>query len=120
MTRTRCVPPQTARKTGSDVIIIHPGSRFLRIGRASDDGPRVVHHVIARKCKMPHKEPPHTSCIPPFIRTNPPTKYVDPPPGLPQIPLEYQIACDPDDPVRAFLDFIRSSLPVDLASPGSD
>ncbi|KAM3578630.1 Actin-like protein arp8 [Umbelopsis sp. WA50703] len=34
---------------GSDVIIIHPGSRNLRIGRASEAFPRTVPHVIARK-----------------------------------------------------------------------
>ncbi|KDQ13053.1 hypothetical protein BOTBODRAFT_160982 [Botryobasidium botryosum FD-172 SS1] len=53
------VPPagETAlpadRKRGSDIIIIHPGSRYLRIGRATDAYPVTVAHVIARKSKPP-------------------------------------------------------------------
>jgi actin-related protein 8 len=34
------------------VIIIHPGSRSLRIGRASEAFPKTVPHVIARKMKV--------------------------------------------------------------------
>jgi actin-related protein len=32
----------------SDVIVIHPGSRYLRIGRASDAFPKEIPHCIAR------------------------------------------------------------------------
>ncbi|KAJ7043683.1 hypothetical protein C8F04DRAFT_1072950 [Mycena alexandri] len=42
------VPPQDARR-GSQIIVIHPGSRFLRIGRASNVFPVVVPNVVARK-----------------------------------------------------------------------
>ncbi|KAJ1949583.1 actin-like protein arp8 [Linderina macrospora] len=35
--------------TGENVIVIHPGSRWLRIGRASDAVPREVPHIIARR-----------------------------------------------------------------------
>ncbi|RUO96139.1 hypothetical protein BC936DRAFT_142554, partial [Jimgerdemannia flammicorona] len=42
---------------GSDVIIIHPGSRHLRIGRASEAFPRTVPHVIARKMNSPVELP---------------------------------------------------------------
>lgn len=35
------------------MIVIHPGTRFLRIGRASDVFPLEVPHVIARKSKIP-------------------------------------------------------------------
>ncbi|RUS20029.1 hypothetical protein BC937DRAFT_86544 [Endogone sp. FLAS-F59071] len=45
------------KKEGSDVIIIHPGSRHLRVGRASEAFPRTVPHVIARKMTKP-VEPP--------------------------------------------------------------
>ncbi|XP_054715778.1 actin-related protein 8-like [Uloborus diversus] len=36
----------------SSVIVIHPGSMYLRIGRASDQFPRVVRHVIARRNRI--------------------------------------------------------------------
>lgn len=39
------------------MIIIHPGSRHLRVGRASEAFPRTVPHVIARKMTKP-VEPP--------------------------------------------------------------
>ncbi|KAJ7759249.1 hypothetical protein B0H16DRAFT_1534975 [Mycena metata] len=42
------VPPQDARR-GSQIIVIHPGSRFLRIGKASNVFPVVVPNVVARK-----------------------------------------------------------------------
>ncbi|KAL4250210.1 actin family protein [Abortiporus biennis] len=44
-------------RRGSKVIVIHPGSRFLRVGRASDVTPVTVPSVIARKEKPPVPEP---------------------------------------------------------------
>ncbi|KAJ2079613.1 actin-like protein arp8 [Coemansia sp. RSA 988] len=38
--------------TGENVIVIHPGSRWLRIGRASDAVPREIPHLIARRLKV--------------------------------------------------------------------
>ncbi|KAJ1802421.1 actin-like protein arp8, partial [Coemansia sp. RSA 2599] len=38
--------------TGDNVIVIHPGSRWLRIGRASDPVPKEIPHVIARRLRM--------------------------------------------------------------------
>jgi hypothetical protein len=35
------------------VIVLHPGSRFLRIGKASDVSPITVLNVVARKCTPP-------------------------------------------------------------------
>jgi actin-related protein 8 len=35
----------------STIIVIHPGSRFLRIGLASDPAPKKLLHAIARKRK---------------------------------------------------------------------
>jgi actin-related protein 8 len=35
------------------VIVLHPGSRFLRIGKASDVSPITILNVVARKCKPP-------------------------------------------------------------------
>ncbi|EKM50060.1 uncharacterized protein PHACADRAFT_264564 [Phanerochaete carnosa HHB-10118-sp] len=54
-TRSRAQAEELAGATsaegrrGSKVIVIHPGSRFLRIGRASDVTPASVPNVIARK-----------------------------------------------------------------------
>lgn len=36
---------------GKKVIVIHPGSRFLRIGRASDAYPIITPHCIARRIR---------------------------------------------------------------------
>ncbi|KAG8907330.1 actin-like protein arp8 [Tulasnella sp. 403] len=36
---------------GSDIIVIHPGSRWVRIGRATDKFPVSIPHVIARRIK---------------------------------------------------------------------
>lgn len=44
-------------RRGSKVIVIHPGSRFLRIGRASDVTPATIPNVIARKHKPPVPPP---------------------------------------------------------------
>ncbi|KAG8177688.1 hypothetical protein JTE90_020252 [Oedothorax gibbosus] len=45
----------------SSVIVIHPGSMYLRIGRASEPFPKVLAHVIARRNKLGplpiHKDP---------------------------------------------------------------
>lgn len=40
-------------RRGSQVIVIHPGSRFIRIGKASDVNPVSVPCVVARKHKTP-------------------------------------------------------------------
>ncbi|KAG9313025.1 hypothetical protein JVU11DRAFT_6464 [Chiua virens] len=48
-------PPDQRR--GSQVVVIHPGSRHLRIGKASDVTPITVPNVIARKCKGSLPEP---------------------------------------------------------------
>ncbi|KAF9973378.1 actin-like protein arp8 [Actinomortierella ambigua] len=44
------------REIGSNVIVIHPGSRNLRIGRASDAYPIDLPHVIARRIYPVAKE----------------------------------------------------------------
>ncbi|KAJ2726761.1 actin-like protein arp8 [Coemansia sp. Benny D115] len=43
--------------TGENVIVIQPGSRWLRIGRASDAVPKEVPHVIARRLRRPASAP---------------------------------------------------------------
>ncbi|KAG6891193.1 hypothetical protein C0995_008445 [Termitomyces sp. Mi166 len=49
----------TDSRRGSQVIVIHPGSRFILIGKASDVSPTSVPNVVARKCKPP---------VPEFVR----------------------------------------------------
>ncbi|RIB12504.1 hypothetical protein C2G38_2200470 [Gigaspora rosea] len=44
---------------GSKVLVIHPGSKYLRIGRASEAFPYVVPHVIARKIIYEKKSEKH-------------------------------------------------------------
>lgn len=46
-----------SRRRGSQVIVIHPGSRYLRIGRASDVNPVTVPCVVARRAKGPFTVP---------------------------------------------------------------
>ncbi len=41
------------KRRGYQVIVIHPGSRYIRIGRASDVNPIQVPCVVARKCRTP-------------------------------------------------------------------
>ncbi|KAK3817305.1 MAG: hypothetical protein J3Q66DRAFT_282815 [Benniella sp.] len=40
------------RHTGKKIIVIHPGSRILRIGKASDAYPVAIPHCIARRMPM--------------------------------------------------------------------
>jgi actin-related protein 8 len=40
-------------RRGAQVIVLHPGSRFFRIGKATDVTPVAVPCVVARKCKPP-------------------------------------------------------------------
>ncbi|KAI7854151.1 hypothetical protein BDC45DRAFT_569273 [Circinella umbellata] len=44
-----------------DTIVIHPGSRNLRIGRSSEAFPKTVPHVIARHMKTKHNNPTPSS-----------------------------------------------------------
>ncbi|KAJ3786868.1 hypothetical protein GGU10DRAFT_350434 [Lentinula aff. detonsa] len=48
-------PPESRR--GSQVLVFHLGSRFSRIGRASDVTPVTVPTVVARRCKPPVPPP---------------------------------------------------------------
>ncbi|TFK75011.1 actin-like ATPase domain-containing protein [Pluteus cervinus] len=57
---TSAAPEQ---RRGSQVLVIHPGSRFLRIGKASDVTPVSVHNIVARKCKTSVPKPSHVERI---------------------------------------------------------
>ena len=41
----------------SSVVVIHPGSLYLRIGRVSDTFPHTIPHCIARRRKSPAAGP---------------------------------------------------------------
>ncbi|KAG5647468.1 hypothetical protein DXG03_009399 [Asterophora parasitica] len=49
--------PQESSRRGSQVIVIHPGSRSIIIGRASDVSPITVPNVVARKYTPPVPPP---------------------------------------------------------------
>ncbi|KAH9847317.1 actin-like ATPase domain-containing protein [Lenzites betulinus] len=55
-------PAEQARR-GSKVVVIHPGSRFLRIGRASDVTPLTIPNVIARKQTPPVSAPTYVQGV---------------------------------------------------------
>lgn len=40
------------KRRGSQIIVIHPGSRYIRIGKASDVNPVSVPSVVARRAKV--------------------------------------------------------------------
>ncbi|KAI7832959.1 hypothetical protein BX661DRAFT_178868 [Kickxella alabastrina] len=70
--------------TGENVIVVHPGSRWLRIGRASDPVPKEIPHVIARRLRTP------------LTRPLPPQKQQQQQPQSSPQPTE-DSAADPDD-----------------------
>ncbi|KAF8268785.1 actin-related protein [Lactarius quietus] len=95
-------PPPEGRR-GSHVIVIHPGSRYLRVGRASDVTPLTVPNVIARKT-INAPEPSFFKGIsrPRNGRTRPPP----PPPNGD----EYAVARASDDPFDEKIEVIQVSL----------
>ncbi|KAF9269156.1 actin-related protein [Marasmius fiardii PR-910] len=48
---------QPEPRRGSQVVVIHLGSRYLRVGKASDVNPVTVPNVVARKTKPPVSPP---------------------------------------------------------------
>ncbi|KAJ6515082.1 hypothetical protein C8R47DRAFT_1089959 [Mycena vitilis] len=87
-------PPQDARR-GSHIIVIHPGSRSLRIGKASDVFPVTVPNVVARKIN-----PPSEAVAPPFIQGiyRPRGDTVPKPETSPAPKDEYAVTVTSDDP----------------------
>ncbi|KAF8519013.1 hypothetical protein BU17DRAFT_76035 [Hysterangium stoloniferum] len=65
-------------RRGSNVIVIHPGSRFLRIGRASDVFPIAVPNVIARKSKVTVPPPVHVLVLWMSTSRSHGIQYIDP------------------------------------------
>jgi actin-related protein 8 len=82
-------------RRGSNVIVIHPGSRSLRIGKASDVNPVSVPNVIARKHKETVPEPIFSEGI--YRPRNKKPKPQSPAPV--ENGDEYAVTADSDDPV---------------------
>ncbi|KIM90506.1 hypothetical protein PILCRDRAFT_812253 [Piloderma croceum F 1598] len=98
-------PPQETRR-GSNVIVIHPGSRSLRIGKASDVNPVSVPNVIARKSKETVPEPIFSEGI-----CRPRNKKQKPHSSAPvENGDEYAVTADSDDPFDAKIAAITVSL----------
>ncbi|OCH96264.1 actin-like ATPase domain-containing protein [Obba rivulosa] len=96
--------PSEARR-GSKVLVIHPGSRFLRVGRASDVTPVTVPNVIARKHKPPVPPLRYVEGIARPRRDRPKSQSAPAQNGD-----EYAVPFDPDDPFETKLAAITISL----------
>lgn len=79
------------------MIVLHPGSRFLRIGKASDVSPVTIPSVVARKCKPPV---PRSVQVERILR---PRKDRRPIESETENNEEYDIPVTSDDPVRFIL-----------------
>ncbi|KAH7927316.1 actin-like ATPase domain-containing protein [Leucogyrophana mollusca] len=97
------VPPPDQRR-GSQVIVIHPGSRWLRIGKASDVNPISIPNVVARKHRPPVPVPPYVEGI-----SRPRKGRVTPTPQ-PQNGDEYAVSIPSDDPFDVKIASITVSL----------
>ncbi|EMD39130.1 hypothetical protein CERSUDRAFT_112814 [Gelatoporia subvermispora B] len=96
--------PSESRR-GSKVLVIHPGSRCLRIGRASDVTPLTIPSVIARKHAPPVPPPRYVEGIARPRKDRPKSQ-------LPPVQNgdEYAVPFDPNDPFETKLAAITISL----------
>ncbi|OBZ74041.1 putative actin-related protein 8 [Grifola frondosa] len=97
-------PTETRR--GSRVLVIHPGSRFLRVGRACDVNPISVPNVIARKHKRPVPVPTYIEGI---SRPREDRSRMHPSPPV-QNGDEYAVTFTSDDPFDVKVAAITVSL----------
>ncbi|KAJ7116062.1 hypothetical protein C8R44DRAFT_794050 [Mycena epipterygia] len=88
------VTPQDSRR-GSQIIVIHPGSRSLRIGKASDVFPITVPNVVARKI-TPATEAPQPKFVEAIYR--PRRGNTVPQADSSQTQDEYAVTVTSDDP----------------------
>ncbi|KAI0286071.1 hypothetical protein BGY98DRAFT_944817 [Russula aff. rugulosa BPL654] len=95
-------PPEGRR--GSHVVVIHLGSRFLRVGRASDVTPVTVPNVIARKTI----NAPAPTCVKGISRPRKSHARALSPSSTSND--EYTVARGPDDPFDEKLEVIQVSL----------
>ncbi|KIM58979.1 hypothetical protein SCLCIDRAFT_16606 [Scleroderma citrinum Foug A] len=104
--RKQKMPAEDTRRRGSNVIVIHPGSRWLRIGKASEVTPLSIPNVIARKHQPPVPEPAFIEgVIRPRKSRNTSTSTPQPSNGD-----EYAVTTVSDDPFEVKLAFITVSL----------
>ncbi|TCD69619.1 actin-like protein arp8 [Steccherinum ochraceum] len=96
----------TEGRRGSKVLVIHPGSRWLRIGRASDVNPVSIPSVIARKESVPQPPPAFIA----NISRPQPDRARGQPCTLPQTGDEYAVSLASDDPFDAKVAAISISL----------
>ncbi|KAF8966323.1 actin-related protein [Flammula alnicola] len=93
------------RRRGSQVIVIHPGSRYIRIGKASDVNPVSVPCVVARKPKTPFTVPKRVQLV------SYPRKRKEPEPATEDQGLEGAgVSMPQNDPFDAKLASISVSL----------
>ncbi|KAI0640783.1 actin-like ATPase domain-containing protein [Trametes meyenii] len=97
-------PTETRR--GAKVIVIHPGSRFLRIGRASDVTPLTIPTVVARKQTPPLPTPAYVEGI---SRPKEGRRRATPSTSTPSGD-EYAVTMASDDPFDAKVAAITVSL----------
>jgi actin-related protein 8 len=93
------------QRRGSQVIVIHPGSRWLRIGKASDVNPASIPNVVARKTTVPIPEPIFVEGI-----SRPRKGRLTPQPSQVQVADEYAVSVASDDPFDAKVAAITVSL----------
>ncbi|KIY65039.1 actin-like ATPase domain-containing protein [Cylindrobasidium torrendii FP15055 ss-10] len=94
---TRQASDAPEQKRGSQVLVIHPGSRNLRIGRASDTSPVTVPSVIARRAR--------NSPAPVFVES-----ILRPETSEPRISEDGTVIPEPNDPFEQHLAEITVSL----------
>lgn len=51
--------PKSEPVSGNSIVVIHPGSLYLRLGKASDTFPVTIPHCIARRHSIPTKQKHH-------------------------------------------------------------
>lgn len=92
-------------RRGSKVIVIHPGSQFVKIGRASDVTPLQVPHVIARRHTPPVPPPVYTNSVGRLDKGKEKVSGQISPEGD-----EYSVQVTSDDPMEAKIASIATSL----------
>ena len=97
-------------RRGSDVIVIHPGSRFTRIGRACDINPVTVPTVIARKSRDSGGTVPEPRYVRGIERPQPGMERTRPVQGSGGGD-EYSVSSQSNDPVSGWISSRLSSPP---------
>lgn len=102
----------TGHRRGSQVIVIHPGSRFIRIGRASDVSPVIVPASVGRKYRRSAPQTSRRNCI---IRPGLANDSKINTAPLPQNGDEYDVSPASNDPVGLRNHSISTSSPCSIS-----